>query len=636
MPRVAHGGRREWVGRMARWAPLGSILLAGWVGSVAAAVFNTPPMLGDRRVELTWQPDADDPVYNGNVVVRVDTLYAAIHPAARAVRLLMSSSDGSMVYSAAEGESVIRGWAITDGRVEVDLPLGQAGEPAAEMPVVLTMHASDQRILGALRNGDFRLWRLDRSGPPESIVGQTGVRALVFYPAVSDTADLRFVSAGTDDTLRVWLRPGELLGPGYAIAVPGGATGALDMTSDRKLVAVGTRDGTIRIYDIESPPSSPLLILGQGSERHNGPVTGLTFTKGRRKLASVDSTGQVRIWRIPEGTLLTAMETGAVAPFVALSSPDGALLSVVTSEGRLEVRSGDSGAIYRSESVFQTTGAFLVTKSILTTDGARMVIGDDDGRITVIRARPCRPGADEPGCFGGYMIWRSRTPNIEDRKLLRIYNYADSTWTFRDSVRTFSDPDSIIRRKNPYVRNEPEMEDFEVAGPFNGIPYFYSITRFDSRYLEGGVFPVFPDGAQAVWNGFYRDISGGPPTPLTAEAPPDSVAPLLGQVIVVPNPFDIREFERLTPGGSPQEPQVEFRHLPEAATIRIYTLGGDLVRLIEHGRSRYGVAGDASAWDFKNSSGKLVVSGVYIYQVVTPAGNHLPGEVTQGRFTVVF
>jgi hypothetical protein len=611
---------------------LGSALLAGWVGPVGSTVFDTPPTLGDRRVVLTWQPDADDPLYNGNTVLRVAPRLTTIHGARRAVRLIVSSSDGSMAYTVAEGETVLRAWRTADGSVTADLPLGPTGEPAAEAPLAMAMHASDRRILGMLPNGDLRLWHLDHPGPPEIFPGQGGgCRALLFYPGVRDTLVLSYVSVGTDNTVRVWRRPGELLGPGYVIPVPGGTTRALDMTSDRRLVAVGTQDGTIRVYNIERPPDSPLLILGADDDRHHGPVTGLSFTKDHRKLASVDTTGLIRIWRIPEGTLQATVQTGAVAPSIAFSSPDGALLFVVMAEGRLEIRSGDSGEVYRSERVLQPEGERLVTQSILTADGVRTLIGDDDGGMTVVRAGACRPSADQPGCFGGYMIWRSRSPNIEDRQLLRIYNYADSTWTFREARRTFSDPDSIIRRKNPPLRNEPPMEDYDVAGPSNGIPYFYSITRFDLRYLEGGVFQVFTDSAQAVFNGFFRDRPGGPPVSLAACARPDSVPPLIGQVIVVPNPFEADKWDQ-----DWGEPQVQFRALPEAATIRIYTLGGDLVRVIEHGRGRYQELRDASAWDLRNSSGKRVASGVYIYQVVTPAGNHLPGEVVQGYFTVVF
>lgn len=179
------------------------------------------------------------------------------------------------------------------------------------------------------------------------------------------------------------------------------------------------------------------------------------------------------------------------------------------------------------------------------------------------------------------------------------------------------------------------MEDFDVPGPSNGVPFFYSVTRFDWRYVGGGVFHVFPDSSQAVYNGFYRDDPDGPPTPLAAQGSAETAEPLLGRVIVVPNPFDVREFER-NRRWSEEQPWVEFRNLPEAATIRVYTLGGDLVRVIEHGRGAYGQADDATAWDLENSSGKRVASGVYIYQIVTPAANSLPGEVTQGYFTVVF
>jgi hypothetical protein len=620
MRRMGRGGRRTRIAGMA----LGAALLAGWVGWGAAAVFDSPPTLGNRRVELTWQPDADDPVYNGNTVLRVEPRFSAIHGRQHAVRVIVSSSDGSVAYSAADGENVLRAWRTADGVVTGDLPLGPG---APEMPTALAMHSSDRRILGAAPNGDFWLWRLDRTGPPQLIPGRGPVLALRFYPDVRDTSDLRFITVGADDTLRVWRRPGELLGRGYAIPVVGGATGALDMSSDRKLVAVGTQTGEVRVYNVDLPPDTPTLKL----EGHNGAVTGLAFSSGRRKLASVDATGQARVWAIPDGTLLTTMETGTVVASIGLSAPDGRYIFLVTPDGKLDIRSGDDGALFRSKPDLLPPGDH-VTRSILMADGTRSLVGDDDGGITLVTAGTCRPTAEEPSCFGGYMIWRSPSLNLETRRLLRIYKYTDSTWTFQGAARAFSDPDSIIRRKNPNTRGDPPMEDYEISGPSNGVPYFYSVTRFDLRYLEGGVFPVFVDTTQALWNGYFRDRPGGPPVALAAGALPDSVPPLLGQVIVVPNPYEV--------GKSPWEaqlgPQVEFRNLPEKATIRIYTLAGDLVRVIDHGRGRFHELRDASAWDLKNSSGRRVASGVYVFQVETPPGNHLPGEVLQGFFTVVF
>ncbi len=622
-PGIGRGGRQAG----AAGPIIGLVLFVVCVGPGAAAVFDVPPTLGDRRVELTWQPDADDPVYNGNTILEISPRWTTIHAAGRAVRSMVSSGDGSTIYSVAAGENVLRGWNVADGVVTVDLPLG-SGDPVTMMPVALTMHSSDIRILGARSNGDLCLWRLDRPGPPQVIPGGTGMRALRFFPGLRDTSALSFVSVGVDDTVRVWSAPGQLLGRGYVIPIVGGATDGFDITTDRKLIAVGTQTGEVRVYNIETPPDTPMLRL----TGHGAAVTGLTFSRGRRKLASVDQNGRVCIWKIPEGTLLATAETGAAAPAVSLSPPDGKILMIMTADGRIEVRSGDTGMVYRAEPVMQPPGAREVTQSILAGDGVRTVVGDDDGGITVVQAGDCRPGAGQPSCFGGYMIWRGRTTKVEDQKLLRIYNYSDSTWTFAGGVRAFSDPDSIIARKNPRVPGQEPMDDFEVSGPPNGVPYYYSVTRFDVRYFEGGVFPVFPDSTVAVWNGFFRDLADGPPTAIVAEAIPRSEPPFLGSVIVVPNPYEAGK----VPWEQSGEMHVEFRNLPETATIRIYTLAGDLVRVLEHGRGRYQELRDASAWDLRNSSGRRVTSGVYVYQVETKAGNGLPGEVAQGYFTVVF
>lgn len=625
MPRVWRGGRRAWM----TGAVLGLVLLASWIGSAAAAVFDTPPKLGDRRVELTWAPDADDPVHDGNTVLRTGDRRTTIHIPGRVVRLILSSGDGTRAFSIAEGDDAIRPWRTDSSSVTSEyLPFGPTGAPE-----VLAIHASDRRFLGSLSNGDLGLWRLDRQGPPEVFSGPGRLRAMLFYPGLRDTADLRFVTVGMDDTLRVWRQPGELLGPRYAIPVPGGSTDALAMSSDRRRVAVGTSEGEVRVYEIVTPPDTPFLrLLG-----HAGPVTSIVFTRGGGKMASADATGQVRIWKLPEGTLLATVETGAAAPFIGFSPPEGRILFVVLPDGTLEMRSGDDGTLYRSESVLPSAG-LRVTASVLTADGIRTLVGDNDGGITVIRAGVCKAAADQPRCFGGYMVWRSPTPNIEDRKLLRVYNYADSTWTFQGVQRAFSDPDSIIRRRSPRRPGimDPE-EPIVIAGPQNGMPYYYSVTRFDLRYLEGGIFQVYPDSTDAVWNGFYRDVPEGAPTPIVAEAPARTALPLLDEVIVVPNPYEIGK----VPWEQLGEPHVEFRHLPETATIHIYTLSGELVRTIEHGAGRYEESRDAAAWNFLNSAGKRVVSGVYIYQVethaeVTAGGAHLPGEVLEGYFTVIF
>jgi hypothetical protein len=84
---------------------------------------------------------------------------------------------------------------------------------------------------------------------------------------------------------------------------------------------------------------------------------------------------------------------------------------------------------------------------------------------------------------------------------------------------------------------------------------------------------------------------------------------LLDEIKTVPNPFYML-------GGYDPNPGVyaiKFHHLPEECTIRIYNLGGDLVRTIEKTSS------DAIAtWDILTENGLPVASGIYIWVVDAP------------------
>lgn len=76
-----------------------------------------------------------------------------------------------------------------------------------------------------------------------------------------------------------------------------------------------------------------------------------------------------------------------------------------------------------------------------------------------------------------------------------------------------------------------------------------------------------------------------------------------------------------------QDRRIWFINLPSKATIRIYTLDGDLVRTIDHEWPRRddaeGFLSDYSsraAWDLVSRNTQAVVSGVYIYHIDSPQG----------------
>ena len=96
----------------------------------------------------------------------------------------------------------------------------------------------------------------------------------------------------------------------------------------------------------------------------------------------------------------------------------------------------------------------------------------------------------------------------------------------------------------------------------------------------------------------------------------------LNDIKVVPNPY----FAQYSPLVEIAEGEsvLEFQNIPDRCTIRIYTLSGDLVETLEHDDGS-GVA----RWNLLTENQQLVASGIYVFHVESPYGEHL------GRFSVV-
>lgn len=84
-------------------------------------------------------------------------------------------------------------------------------------------------------------------------------------------------------------------------------------------------------------------------------------------------------------------------------------------------------------------------------------------------------------------------------------------------------------------------------------------------------------------------------------------------IYVVPNPYVFGDEQRSFGTSDPY--RIEFRNLPERASIRIYTISGDLVRTIRHGPDERGNLSGTAVWDQKSDSGLRIAPGLYIYHV---------------------
>ena len=89
-------------------------------------------------------------------------------------------------------------------------------------------------------------------------------------------------------------------------------------------------------------------------------------------------------------------------------------------------------------------------------------------------------------------------------------------------------------------------------------------------------------------------------------------------VYAVPNPFVFGDEMRSFGSTGQLGPYtIEFRNLPERATIRIYNIAGELVRTLQHGPDSRGNLAGTIAWDQKSDSGLLVAPGLYVFHVTS-------------------
>ena len=112
----------------------------------------------------------------------------------------------------------------------------------------------------------------------------------------------------------------------------------------------------------------------------------------------------------------------------------------------------------------------------------------------------------------------------------------------------------------------------------------------------------------------------------------------LEDIRVVPNPYVVtNRFEPLNPFSTGRGPRViQFTNLPPQCVVRIYTLGGKLVRAMERNMGSNDAVSPGDLlngileWDLESDDNLTVSYGVYLYHVEAPGiGEH------EGTFAII-
>ena len=232
--------------------------------------------------------------------------------------------------------------------------------------------------------------------------------------------------------------------------------------------------------------------------------------------------------------------------------------------------------------------------------------------------------------FEGYRLYGSRKTDNQSLGEFTLLKEVDinngigynTGFSSVQIVNEFGETDSV------YIEGNYYHYKFENLNVKDGWLNYYSITAYDQGdpeanlgSLESSLFAnrsyVYPGKSAASENNWEGD-----PT-------------------VYPNPY---RGQASWDDNSSRGKMIWFRNLPEKAEIRIFSLAGDLVDIIEHDQSYNGkdinnidskkspiMSGGEHAWDMITMYDQATASGLYLFTVE----NQFSGEIKEGKFLLI-
>ena len=129
---------------------------------------------------------------------------------------------------------------------------------------------------------------------------------------------------------------------------------------------------------------------------------------------------------------------------------------------------------------------------------------------------------------------------------------------------------------------------------------------------DADIFIIFPNRVNSAADEYT--FTSNAPTTIMAESSLDDIK-------TVPNPFYLfGPYE-----ADPRDKQVKFINLPDECTIKIFNLGGDLVRTLTHDENSLDPTSEI--WSTLTTANVPVASGIYIYVVDAPGFGQKIGKM---------
>jgi WD40 repeat protein len=185
-------------------------------------------------------------------------------------------------------------------------------------------------------------------------------------------------SGGEDRIVRVFDASGKAL---YTLAGNTSAVWSVAISPDKKLVASGAVDGTIRLWETEKGSQVATLV---------GPVdtvTSLAFDDSGKTLLSAGQETSIRVWDVASRQQVNSLEGEWAKPKTVQFSADLTIIVTEGSKDKTQLWSGSELAQEFDESV---------TAIAISRDGRTIALGNRDGTVTIRPDLRKNPKVEQP------------------------------------------------------------------------------------------------------------------------------------------------------------------------------------------------------------------------------------------------
>ncbi len=246
---------------------------------------------------------------------------------ANSVRAVAFSNDGRWMATGNQDTSATL-WDVFAGRAVANF----AGNEGSITSVAFS--ADSQLLATGSRGGIVRL--IEVVGAREIRKWQPhdgGVNAMVF------TTDGKLVTGSSDQTIKVW--PIEVQGAGGNAITTLKQTKEINsvcISTDGKLLASGSADGVIKVYDTATWRELRSL------SAHTGAVFALTFSNDGKTLASGGADKAIKLWQTADWQTTRTINDSASAIYSLAFSADDKLVAAGNSDGIVKLVDAANGS----------------------------------------------------------------------------------------------------------------------------------------------------------------------------------------------------------------------------------------------------------------------------------------------------